>query len=97
MVMEEVLNFNEEQASKIREYFFKTQYNKDLQQEFDGFLTNISPRLRIKVQEVIFTKNLVTNRLIYKMINKVYKDQQKFDHYDRGDNVDLDANTSTRI
>ena len=45
MVMYDVIELDEENSNAIREYFFKTQYNKDLQEQFDGFLTSISPTL----------------------------------------------------
>lgn len=62
-VMNSICLSNENQ-DLIREYLNKTQYNKDKQEEFDQFLEQISPSLKVRVQNKLFQEELEKNDVI---------------------------------
>lgn len=57
-------------SQEIREFFNRTQSSRDGQEELDSFFDQISPSLKIKVQDEIFQKSISKNSIIIDIFNK---------------------------
>ena len=53
-----------DQRIEIMEFFFKTQSMKDKQDELDQFLEVLTPSLKVRVQNYLFSVVLKNNRIL---------------------------------
>ena len=62
----------------VHEFFYKTQSTRDQQEEFDQFFLQISPSLKVKVQNKIFENSLLKNSLIVALMGDYESEKIEF-------------------
>ena len=61
-------NNNEETQTEVREFMQKTLSTRETQDEFDKFFEIISPSLKVKVQNHIFSVKIMMNPIVNKIM-----------------------------